>query len=200
MADKNIELTIHFYNKPQSKPKRSKILVQGGNKFNQSLLHLYVFEELPVIYKEVCKKMTPIANQSQPSSSLSASARVRNCTKYSCDECEYSTPKGALLRIHIQKKHNVKNPDIIFVPSTPKNDQNLTCDLCDYKYTYPDQLKAHVKNVHDNINEDITLDETCEPPSVKDIIQDPVTPLVEDMFGCDRCESDLSQDGNLSST
>ena len=43
-------LTIHFYNNPKS-TKISKFLVQGGN---HAVKHLFVFDELPAIYKSVC--------------------------------------------------------------------------------------------------------------------------------------------------
>ena len=42
--DQKADLTIHIYNKPKSKKKRSSILLQGGNR---PLICMYVFEELP---------------------------------------------------------------------------------------------------------------------------------------------------------
>ena len=46
------DLTLHIYNKPKTK-KDSKILVQGGF---QPLTCLYVFTELPKVYRKVCEK------------------------------------------------------------------------------------------------------------------------------------------------
>ena len=46
------EITLHIYNKPKTK-KESKSLVQG--RF-QSLTCIYVFTELPKIYKKVCEE------------------------------------------------------------------------------------------------------------------------------------------------
>ena len=43
------EITLHIYNKPKTK-KSSKLLIQGGS---QSLICLFVFSELPRIYKDV---------------------------------------------------------------------------------------------------------------------------------------------------
>ena len=47
------QITIHFYNKPKGRGKKSKIMVQGKNK---ALMCIFVFEQLPLLYKEVCKK------------------------------------------------------------------------------------------------------------------------------------------------
>ena len=81
---------------------------------------------------------------------------MRNCAHFRCDECDYRTTKGALIRIHIQKKHNVKNQEICVVPATPKNVQTLKCELCDYPFACLDLVKAHVKNMHgNNVNKNI---------------------------------------------
>ena len=50
-GDNKSELTIHFYNKPL-KTKKSKFLVQGGN---HATKYLFVFNEMPKIYKMVCE-------------------------------------------------------------------------------------------------------------------------------------------------
>ena len=53
--DGKVELTIHFYNKPV-KTKKSKFLIQGGSNASKCL---FVFNEMPGIYKLVCD-MIPI--------------------------------------------------------------------------------------------------------------------------------------------
>ena len=49
-GENKAELTIHFYNKPV-KSKKSKFLIQGGN---HAFKCLFVFNEMPKIYKLVC--------------------------------------------------------------------------------------------------------------------------------------------------
>ena len=100
--DKSIELTVHFYNKPL-RPKRSKVFIQGGNRHNQSLLHMYVFDELPLIYKDVCKKLKSIEKDTIPDINLPYLARLRKCTQYKCDICDFATSKQALLKTHISR-------------------------------------------------------------------------------------------------
>ena len=56
-GENKAELTIHFYNKPV-KSKKSKFLIQGGN---HAFKCLFVFNEMPKIYRMVCdmKPKTP---------------------------------------------------------------------------------------------------------------------------------------------
>ena len=49
---KAVEITIHLYNNPKNK-KGSKLMLQAGK---QSVICSYVFDELPRIYVEVCKR------------------------------------------------------------------------------------------------------------------------------------------------
>ena len=49
--EQSCELTIHFYNKPV-KSKQSKFLVQGGSMAEK---YIFVFDEMPKIYKRVCE-------------------------------------------------------------------------------------------------------------------------------------------------
>ena len=41
--------------------------------------------------------------------------------KYSCDQCEYSTPQRSSLKVHMQSKHEGKK---------------FLCDECDYISTF----------------------------------------------------------------
>ena len=49
-------ITLHIYNKPQNK-KKSKLMIQSGNK---SLVCIYVFSELPRIFKNISTNSTLI--------------------------------------------------------------------------------------------------------------------------------------------
>ena len=49
---KNIEITVHLYNKPKNKS-GSKLLIQGSD---QSAICSYVFNELPQIYKKISRR------------------------------------------------------------------------------------------------------------------------------------------------
>ena len=93
--DKKIELTIHIYNKPQKK-KKSKILVQGSD---NSIICLFVFGELPQIYKMVCSM------QPKP---LDSGRKLRNSTAknlVACEECDFRT-SYVDMRMHMKSRHN----------------------------------------------------------------------------------------------
>ena len=64
---------------------------------------MYVFDDLPIIYKEVCKKLESIEQESMRKVNLPYLARLRRCTQYKCDECDSVTTKQALLNTHILK-------------------------------------------------------------------------------------------------
>lgn len=105
--DQNVELTMHFYNKPKSKPKQSKILVQGRSQY---ALYRYVFTDLPKIYKTVSQnfipslEVTPTFNNS-----------VVKSAKVACVKCKKSF-SVSYLKIHMRKAHfkrpTVKQPKI----------------------------------------------------------------------------------------
>ena len=82
------ELTIHFYNKPV-KSKKSKFLIQGGNHFTKCL---FVFSEMPNIYKMVCE--------------LPANSPFKIKANDKCDECDISLKTKRDLRYHVLTAHS----------------------------------------------------------------------------------------------
>ena len=82
-------LTIHFYNNPKS-TKISKFLVQGGN---HAVKHLFVFDELPAIYKSVCAQ--------KPRLEMKKTEHL----PYKCNQCKVTSKTLADLRKHSKTKH-----------------------------------------------------------------------------------------------
>ena len=99
---KETNLTIHFYNKPKT-TKISKFLVQGGN---QVVKQLFVFDELPTIYKSVCAQ--------KPKLEMKKAERV----PYKCNQCKVTATTLADLRKHTKTKHNKLSETIVKVHET----------------------------------------------------------------------------------
>ena len=91
---KEIELTVHFYNKPKS-TKVSKFLVQGRDLMAKNL---FVFNELPSVYKSVCTK-------SKTSIVMIKSKPETGKTPYRCNQCKVTSRTLADLRKHTKTKH-----------------------------------------------------------------------------------------------
>ena len=87
----NSELTIHYYNKPV-KSKKSKFLVQGGS---HAAKYLFVFNEMPKIYKMVCeiKPSTPM--------------KLKN--DFQCNQCKLKSKTKKDMRVHIATCHSKSN-------------------------------------------------------------------------------------------
>ena len=92
---RKLELTIHLYNKPKTK-KGSKIMIQGGR---QSLICSYVFEELPRIYREVCKNRPKVEE-----SMLKVQRNQKPCVK--CEQCKF---KSSLIQMKMHMKTVLPN-------------------------------------------------------------------------------------------
>ena len=95
---KDSSITIHFYNKPKT-TKISKFLVQGGN---QMMKHLFVFDELPAIYKHVCTKITK----------LEIKVKTED-THFTCNQCKVKSKTLADLRKHTKTKHKKQQKSLI---------------------------------------------------------------------------------------
>ena len=87
----NSELTIHYYNKPV-KSKKSKFLVQGGS---HAAKYLFVFNEMPKIYKMVCEM--------KPSTPM----KLKN--DYQCNQCKLKSKTKKDMRVHILTCHSKSN-------------------------------------------------------------------------------------------
>jgi hypothetical protein len=81
------ELTIHFYNKPV-KSMKSKFLIQGGN---HAFKCLFVFNEMPKIYKLVCD-MRPKMSKTK--------------TEIQCGQCSIKYKSKKDLRVHYLTTHS----------------------------------------------------------------------------------------------
>ena len=97
--DQKGELTIHFYNKPKTKKKKSSILIQGSN---QHLISLYVFEELPKIYKIVCNKIP----------ALMTNGSVRKTRSSNLVECGLCKKESTVqdMKKHMKSVHTDRTP------------------------------------------------------------------------------------------
>ena len=88
------ELTVHFYKKPKT-TKTSKFLVQGRN---HGAKYLFVFTELPIIYKRVCEmvpqKVLPVPKTMKPISGVI------------CEKCKFSSSSMMQMKKHIMTIHN----------------------------------------------------------------------------------------------
>ena len=91
-----VELTIHLYKKPKT-TKVSKFLVQGGNHVAK---YLFVFTELPIIYKKVCEM--------EPEKSLPDAKRFKNISGVTCDQCKFSSSSMIQMKKHMNTIHNPK--------------------------------------------------------------------------------------------
>ena len=115
-------LTIHFYNKPV-KSKKSKFLVQGGN---HAFKCLFVFDEMPKIYKMVCK-LKP---------------------KVSMAPDSFTTP------IRYQKKRrlntSIKKRNIRHKPAQKPHE--IVCGFCDYTLISNVKMIRHMKASHTQTN------------------------------------------------
>ena len=87
------ELTIHFYNKPKTN-NESKFLIQGRD---ARAKYLFVFNELPLIYKEVCSY--------RPSQSVKKKKPVK-LKLYNCTFCKVKSKTLSDLRKHSLTKHS----------------------------------------------------------------------------------------------
>ena len=90
------ELTVHLYKKPKT-TKTSKFLVQGGN---HSAKYLFVFTELPIIYKKVCEM--------EPQKVLPGVRRMKNISGVTCTKCKFSSTSLIQMKKHMMSIHNPK--------------------------------------------------------------------------------------------
>ena len=97
VEEQTSELTVHIYNKPKSRKKKSNILVQGGI---QHLNCLYVFEELSKIYKQVCKQIPSLIPNER---------KTRSSCLVSCGLCKKETTVIELKK-HMTSVHSNRTP------------------------------------------------------------------------------------------
>ena len=132
-GEKNAELTIHFYNKPV-KSKKSKFLIQGGN---HAFKCLFVFNEMPKIYKMVCDLKPKIS-------------KLR--TEIQCGQCsvKYKTKKD--LRIHFLTTHS-KSGRLCHSPSVKRLGRTKTMRRVKEK------VLSYAEDVEKLLDEDTSITE-----------------------------------------
>ena len=131
-------ITLHIYNKPQNK-KKSKLMIQSGNK---SLVCIFVFSELPRIFKNIS------------TSTLVMEDKKRNASLVKCTQCKVKATLTGM-KMHLKTAH-----------ATPKSDKKsrksartavveqvqteFECDNseCDYKINNRNALRQHIDAVH----------------------------------------------------
>ena len=89
------EITLHIYNKPKTK-KSSKLLIQGGS---QSLICLFVFSELPRIYKDV-------SNREELNVVTRGNVSLRSMV--SCGQCKVKATLTGM-KMHLKTAHSKPN-------------------------------------------------------------------------------------------
>ena len=136
VEDKETNITLHIYNKPLNK-KASKLLIQSGCK---SLVCIYVFSELPRIYKSVCTKTVYIEDK-KPNRDL-----------VKCVQCKVKASltgmKMHLKKVHSRSKKTTKN--LITDKTGVDNEAQFYCEISDCNYTTNSQtvLKQHTDALH----------------------------------------------------
>ena len=95
-----------FFNvkKPKTMGKQSKIWVQGSN---QSLICMFVFQELPLLYKEVCLRKPTFSSLNPPKKTTRAKP-----LPFQCNLCKKKTTFKSMpdMKMHMKVTH--KNTDI----------------------------------------------------------------------------------------
>ena len=147
-GEQSCELTVHFYNKPVT-TKKSKFLVQGGS---HTAKYLFVFNEMPKIYKMVCemkkiKLMTPVKHLKRRR--ISTTVKKRNVRH----------KPGKMIR-HMKIEHTSKTDKLEMAPCVLAEDMTL-CEvedeiekLLDEKITSEGVAKTEEEREILSLNED----------------------------------------------
>ena len=210
--EKRAELTIHFYNKP-IKSKKSKFLIQGGTHAFKSL---FVFDEMPKIYRMVCKSKSkvPIENTDcfatpinyQKRRRLSTSIKKRNIRhkpaqkphEILCGFCDFTSVSNVKMIRHMKSTHTQPN----LMDITPKvlaEDLSL-CGINDVEPLVVDEaenwlseneLCEHCDYAAENRNdmEKHCDDHHTQPSATLDEITQKPTPVVKPLplYKCNEC-------------
>ena len=131
-------ITLHIYNKPKNK-KSSKLMIQSGN---MSLVCLYVFSELPRIYKNLCTYLATIEEEK----------KSQNLVE--CGQCKVKATMIGM-KMHLKTAHS-NNKSKKITKKTIKNTKNelvefeFKCDNgdCQYKTNSREILKQHIEAAH----------------------------------------------------
>ena len=136
MMFKKNQITFTLYIKPKS-DKKTKVHVQSGS---QEANFDFVFNEMPLLFKQVLVLKDGKLSITVPgekaksvtdSPELPVAKRLKNCQKFACDECDYTTSKKILLKGHIEKKHiRTSKRTASFTPmvKTPKRAKTIDAD------------------------------------------------------------------------
>ena len=138
VEEKVTNITLHIYNKPLNK-KPSKLLIQSGCK---SLVCIYVFSELPRIYKSVGAQIAIIEDNKT------------NRSLVKCDQCKFKTTLTGM-KMHLKKAHSrarskKTKENVITEKTTIEIEEQFKCgnSECDYTTNSKAVLKQHMDAIH----------------------------------------------------
>ena len=157
------KVSITLYKKPKS-DKKTKIHVQSGSQEENCE---YVFGVLPGLFKLVSvlnnenvpeiEKKTP---KKRPARNINYHESpvlkwLKNCQKYTCDECDYSTSKKLILKSHIKKRHIKSNP--------PAQVLGFKCLSDDFAISKKRKIEEHMGTHHatTDVEEVVEIAYTC---------------------------------------
>ena len=136
--ERETTITLHIYNKPKNK-KTSKLLIQSGC---QSLVCIYVFSELPRIFKTVCTKTAIMEDKGQ------------NMSLVKCGQCKVKASlarmKMHLKKVHGTAKYKKKTEEVTTIKAISVNTEEFHCrnSECNYKTNSQLVLNQHIDAIH----------------------------------------------------
>ena len=129
-------ITLHIYNKPKNK-KPSKLLIQSGD---QSLVCIYVFYELPRIYKNI-HTINAVTEEKQ---------RMTDLVK--CGQCKVKATLTGM-KMHLKKAHSnsksKKSQQSLASLTTENGVLEFRCGKCEYIANSRANLVQHTDAVHE---------------------------------------------------
>ena len=143
--DRVTEITMHIYNKPKNK-KASKLMIQSGS---QPLICIYVFTELPKIYRDVCDKIQALCDNTQGIKKQ----KKKKISLIKCGKCNVQATLNEM-KMHLKRAHTkprstrrsktVENKDM----GNGKIEFHCDKSECEYKTNEKSTLNKHVDAVH----------------------------------------------------
>ena len=190
------ELTIHLYKKPKT-TKISKFLVQGGTHMAK---YIFVFTELPIIYKKVC--------DAKPAKIEQNIERMNNQSGVTCDKCKFKSNSMILMKKHIRTIHNPRRSQgskriSSFTPITKpskktKNNGTPRSNIFLMAEGIADESAMTLDDTFAGVRNQLTLEETS---SAKTATQRTNTSehLVKEhcLFSCTNCEYDSENEEDM---
>ena len=221
VEDRETVITLHIYNKPKNK-NPSKLLIQSGN---QSLVCIYVFSELPLIYKNILT-IDAVTEERKKAANL-----------VECGQCKVSATLTGM-KMHLKKVHNTntksKKTSQSFLSQSLENRMvEFKCDKCEYKTNNRTILMQHtdvhlfqlelrsqndeqIGNVSNHMKSVHTNHDSIEGPEIIDIEcmdkseeeedfdglsqvkeRDCPTPVPESLFICGECTNGFENQSDV---